>query len=354
MITYKALHNIDLTSDSIVAKQIPPDFASFTNDYLLFARNNGSTKTYTAIDHTTQVINCVLQLVNLVVFSDAVTQAIVEQLESLSFSIANRLLRSEKDAQAIIAPMNKFIKKGSLIQAIVSDDNELDSYLYIVAKVEHSEWIDGDSLRKSFGFPTEKKNVWKSAVIPVYISEGDITLGSIRVYTDNEARYWTTSFLEVTEEKSDETNTKIAFEAVDRELRANLKKEHPRDYYVLRNSLIQAMRTPQLLNYPEYINGLVGGYSPEDTDVDTAKLKDKLLRLPDKRAFDTQFTTVPKAVSARRKLKFEPMDGIAINIDGSIEEFKTAIIAGIDEHERRILKIRCSDEMTYRAFGGKS
>lgn len=353
MITYKALHNIDLTSDSIVAKQIPPDFASFTNDYLLFARNNGSTKTYTAIDQTTQVINCVLQLVNIAVFTETINQTIEEQLGSLSFSIANRLLRAEKDAQVQIAPMNKYIKKGSLIQAIVSDGEVPDSYLYIIAKVEHSEWIDGDSLRKSFGFPTEKKNVWKSAVIPVYISEGDITFGSIRVYTDNEARYWTANFLEVAEEKSDETNTKAAFEAVDRELRVSLKKQHPRDYYVLRNSLIQAMRTPQLLNYPDYIDGLVGRYTPEDAGVDTSELKEKLLRLPEKKNFDTQFTTIPKAVNARKKLKFEPMEGVAINIDGSIEEFKTAIVAGLDEQEKRILKIRCPDENTYRAFGGK-
>ena len=146
MIEFKALHNLDLVNDSIVAKQILPDFAAFTNDYLTFARSNGTTKKYTVVDNTTQVINCLTQIIQLSIFADVEDDALRNQLAALSLSIANRLLRAEKDAQDRIVHMNKFIKKGSLIQAIVRDGVVPDSYLYIIAKVEHSEWFDGESL----------------------------------------------------------------------------------------------------------------------------------------------------------------------------------------------------------------
>ena len=248
--------------------------------------------------------------------------------------------------------MNTFIKKGSLVQALVEDEQEDDRYLYIIAKVEHSEWFDGESLQKSFGFPTEKKNVWKSAVIPLIVSENEVRFGSIRIYIDNGARYWAKDFLEVVEEKSDETNTKIAFEAIDRELRRELKVQYPRDYYILRNAVIQAMKTPQLLNYNEYIELLLGGYVPENREVKTDFLKAKLLRLPEMKKFDTQFMTVPQAIVAHKKLKFEPMDGIIINIDGSIENYKEVITACVDDKHRRVLMIRCSNPDTFKAFGG--
>lgn len=352
MLAFRALHNIDLTRNLVASKQIPPDFAAFTNDYLAFARENETSKRYTAVDTNTQVLSCVCQILQIALSNEEPTDHTRTALEELAKSIAMRLFRTEIDAQEKIAHMNKFIKKGSLVQALVMDDTDDNVYLYIVAKVEHSEWFDGESLQKSFGFPTEKKNVWKSAVIPLTISEDEIHFGSIRIYTDNEARYWSKEFLEVVEEKSDETNTKTAFEAIDRVLRLELKKEHPRDYYVLRNTVIQAMKTPQLLDYNDYIESLLGGYVPEDRCVNTTFLKSKLLQLPEKKKFDTQFTTVPKAIVAHKKLKFEPTDGIVINVDGSLDDYKEVITACVDDQHRRVLMIRCSNPDTFKAFGG--
>lgn len=350
MLVFRSLHNIDLASNTVTNKQIPNDFASFTNDYLRFARENSNTKRYAVVDVNTQVVSCIRQIVQSILKVQVSEEENQREMELLARSIVERLLRSEIAAQEKIEQMNKYIKKGSLLQALIRDNNDNSSYTYIIAKVEHSEWFDGDSLQKSFGFPTEKKNVWKSAVIPLYVTEGEYQFCSIRVYTDNEARYWAREFLEVEEEKSDETNTKCAFEAIDRELRLSLKKDHPRDYYILRNSVIQTMKTPQTINYN--INGLIGGYVPEDENVNTSLIQTRLLKLPEKKNFDTQFTTVPRAIVARKKLKFAPAEGIEINIDGSIDDYRNAIVAGVDENQKRILMVRCSDEATYKAFGG--
>jgi len=50
MLEFRALHNIDLSQNHIISKEIPDDFAAFTNDYLKYARDNEVTKKYSVID----------------------------------------------------------------------------------------------------------------------------------------------------------------------------------------------------------------------------------------------------------------------------------------------------------------
>jgi len=353
MLEFRALHNIDLSQNHIISKEIPDDFAAFTNDYLKYARDNEVTKKYSVIDPNTQVFSCIWHILELAYENSEITADIEEQMANYAKSIAMRLIKSEFEAQEKVAQMGTRIKKGSLIQALIEDNTQVDHYFYIVAKVEHSEFFEGDSLKKSFGFPTEKKNVWKSAVIPISILEGEVRFGSIRIYTDNNARYWSKEFLEVEEEQSDETNTKKAFEAIDTVLKRELKVKHARDYLVLRNAAIQAMKTPQLINYNDFVESLVGHYQPEDLDVNTSFLKTKLLRLPVDKHFDTQFTTVPKAVTAHRNLRFVPIQGIEIRLDGGIDNFREVITADFDVQHRHVLIVHCPDLDTYKAFGGK-
>jgi len=44
MLEFRALHNIDLSQNHIISKEIPDDFAAFTNDYLKYARDNEVTR----------------------------------------------------------------------------------------------------------------------------------------------------------------------------------------------------------------------------------------------------------------------------------------------------------------------
>lgn len=71
-------------------------------------------------------------------------------------------------------------------------------FFFIVAKVEHSAWYEGESLEKKFGFPGDKKSVWKSAIIPLETT-GALSEGDIKVYRNNSSKYWTDKFLEVQE-----------------------------------------------------------------------------------------------------------------------------------------------------------
>ena len=53
--------------------------------------------------------------------------------------------------------------KGSLIQALLYDE-ENESFSYLLAKVEHSDFVDDADLSFKSGFSKNKKTYWKSCL----------------------------------------------------------------------------------------------------------------------------------------------------------------------------------------------
>lgn len=347
MIIYKSFHNIDVGNGVLARKEMPEDFNTFVSEYIKFATQNDSIKLYTIHDNNTTVVNCINGITTITISPVELSEEQETDLDSYSHSIADKLLREEQQAQERIAPTGKQIKKGSLIQAFIKTD--LDEYLYIIAKVEHSEWYDGESLQKNFGFPSEKKNVWKSAVFPIFIDE-EVTFDTVRIYTDNDAKYWAVQFLELTEERNDKTNTSVAFNAIEMELKRKVKKHSERDYYNLRNTLIHSMKTPQQLNYPEFVNALVGTYQPDEPTLNMEKLQTALLELPKKKNFDKQFNTVPDAIKKHRRLKLPVTTGIELSISEETKNYRDSITATTDASGARYLKIACRENSTYELF----
>lgn len=355
MIYYRSLHNIDVATNQIGRKVIPVDFNSFIEEYIRFAtEENKSTKDYKVCDPNTTAIHCVDTIVRQCE-GQGWLDLDMAVLDSYADSIANKLLREEINAQESIANLGKEIKRGSLFQALIGTNRE--NIQYIIAKVEHSEWYDGESLRKTFGFPSRSKNVWKSAVIPIKIDdEGTIEFGMIRVYTDNVAKYWAERFLELEEANSDESNTSRAFEAVELELKRSMKKHFRRDYYILRDSMLSTMKTRQLFNYDDVIGRIFTGYQPEEDGL-TSKLqsiKQRLLKLPEKKNFDRQFNTAPEVLKKKRRLAFRVKDGIELRITGDETDFMDDITAYKDSVGKRYLQIRCIDQETFDVFAKRN
>ena len=170
-ILYTSFHILDLDNDTLQRKEMPEEFQGFVKEYIEYANSNEKNKMYTIHDEQTQVVSCIRQM--------ALNQ---EKCEVLTDSIADKLLMSEKLAQAKIYRMGSNVKKGSLIQALVQ--NSSDELLFVVAKVEHSKWYDGSDLSKKYGFSGDKKSLWKSAVFSMYeinshIVFKDVTAGSV-------------------------------------------------------------------------------------------------------------------------------------------------------------------------------
>lgn len=347
MIIYKSFHNIDVGSGELTRKKMPEDFNVFVNEYIRFATRNDSIKLYGLHDDNTTVVNCINGIVSIGLSVAMLSEDQRSDLDAYSHSIADKLLREEQLAQERITAMGTQIKKGSLIQAFIKTD--ADEYMYIIAKVEHSEWYDGESLQKNFGFPSKKKNVWKSAVFPLIVDE-EIAFDTVRIYTDNDAKYWAIQFLELNEKRSDQTNTYTACNAIEMELKRKVKKHSERDYYNLRNALIHAMKISQQINYPEFVDALIGTYQPDEPALNMALLKTALLELPEKGDFDKQFNTIPDAIKIRRRLKFPITIGIDLSISEDIKDYRKSITAVTDRHGARYIQITCRENSTYELF----
>lgn len=347
MIIYKSFHNINVSAGTLTRKNMPEDFDSFVNSYIAFAIRNGNNKEYNVTDSNSTVVHCISSIAANAINNPNPSEDDLQELDGFSNSIATKLLTEEQQAQQRIAAMGKQIKLGSLIQALIKRDN--DEYMYIVAKVEHSEWYDGESLRKNLGFPSEKKNVWKSAVFPMVIQD-DISFDCVRVYTDNEAKYWAQQFLELSEKRNDQTNTSSAFDAIEIELKRRVRRESERDYYYLRNSLIQTLKSRQLINYVDMIENLVGQYQPDEPKLKMNELKVALLALPEKRNFDRQFMSVPDAIKKRRKLKFPVTNAIELSIEEGTANYRDTVKAVELDGGKKYLQIECHFSDTYKLF----
>lgn len=346
MVKFRSFHNIDLINASLIRKEIPGDFNEFIKEYVDFALHNENTKKYNIYNENTTVVRCIFDIVRIAV-NNKPNEEQIEEMNRYAESIAEKLFREEQDVQQEIEHMGKNVKKGSLFQAFIKDDN--GNYSYIIAKVEHSEWYDSDDLTKNIGFPSEKKNVWKSVVFPLIIDE-EVSFDTIRVYTDNPAKYWATRFLELTEERNDYSNTTKAYRTMDISLKRVVKAKSEKDYYILRNSLIQRLKKPNLVNYHELVGELLDGYNPVEPSLDLNKVRQSLIELPDKFDFDKQFNSVPDAIATKRRINFAVTPDIDISISDSSTDYYDHIRAKERDNGERYLEIDCQDENTFKLF----
>ena len=343
-ILYSSLHNLDLHQDEPVRKSIPSDFGSFIQSYIGFATSsNDTSREYAVRDKNRTVVSCLTDL-----FSDVLKQGdVVADLavpDMMSDSIALKLLDSEKNAQERVQGMST-IQKGSIVQALIKEG---DAYSYVIAKVEHKEWFEGESLQKNFGFPNENK-VWKSAVIGLEIVGNDIMLSPIHCYINTQAKYWTKSFLEVDEARNDTWNTLAVMKAVNKVI-GPLRETAPIDYYNLRNSAIHKLQIEQTINFSDMVGELLDHYSPNDESVNTAKLKESLLTLSLEGKFDTQFHTDPKAIKNMKKVKFSVSPTIDVFVREAQNNWKDSFYIREKPDGKTYLMIRCEDEKTLRMF----
>ena len=343
-VLYSSLHNLNLNQDEPVRKDIPSDFESFIQSYIEFATSsNDTSREYAVRDKSRTVVSCLSDL-----FSDVLRQGdLVEDPnipDAMSDSIALKLLDSEKTAQQRVQGMST-IQKGSIVQALINDE---DAYSYVIAKVEHKEWFEGETLQKNFGFPNENK-VWKSAVIGLAIVADAVMLSPIHCYINTQAKYWTESFLEVDEVKNDTTNTLAVMKAVDKVL-GPLRETAPIDYYNLRNSATHKLQTEQTINFPDMIGELLDNYCPNVDSVNPAMLKEKLLALSREGRFDTQFHTDPKAIKNLKKVKISVSPTVDVIIREAQNNWEDSFYIREKSDGKSFLMIRCEDEKTLRMF----
>lgn len=345
-ILYRSLHNLDLSMENPVRKEIPSDFDSYITEYINFATNeNKTSKMYSVPDHNTTVMHCIADLA-----VDVIQQGNMATDENLpmelSDSIARKLFVIEQATQARMEHLTN-LQRGSIVQTLILENEE---YRFIIAKVEHSEWYNGDTLAKNFGFPGENKRVWKSAVIDLSVEGVNITHGNVKVFSNTGAQYWTKDFLEVREANSDKVNTEEVLKIVNQELKRSVKGKSLYDYYNLKNSLNHALQSDQIINYPDLIASLFDSYQPTEPSVNKEEIRVKLLDKAASGRFDTQFHADPSVVKKNSRIKYRVNEYVNLMVLEAQPDRRDLIKAEKMVTGEKVLIISCDDNDTFMSF----
>lgn len=345
-IIFKSYHGINVESNEIEKRNITEAFNGIIKDMLYKIMNNPSVKRYKTQDDRAAVANVVKDTVI------AERKNAVELYENYTDEIAMRLLREEVIVQNRMAHLNG-VQKGSLIQALIKSDDE--QYKYLIAKVEHTNYVDEVELVLKGGFNPDENKIWKTCIFSCDEIDDEIDVSEAKVFLNHTAAYWTEEFLELVEMKSDEKNTKDAWISIEKVLKKELKKDAISDYFVLRSAVISYFRRPHNIDYHVMIEDIFKDYCPLDIDTMTVeKVKSRLLKLPEEYDFDTNFISKPTVVKAKIKSVHKVNRDIEIiireGLGESPDEYKDIIHVDREPNGSSWLKINVTDEETLNTF----
>ena len=339
-IVIQTIRIIDYENNAVYVRDTPESFSDYVRQLITYINGNTSIREYRTRSVNTEVISCILDIVKNQIDSDLV-------MGKIDF-IANRLLLKEREAQTSVAHMDTNVQKGSLIQALLYDEED-DKYTYLLAKVEHTDFVDDSDFSFKSGFSKDMKKLWKSCTFE--IDDLNAASFSAKVYSNTVAKYWYDNFLELDQVVSDEVNTDKAFRAIESTLNRNVKNIAPRDHTLLRNSLIAYFRSNDFIDYNTMITNTVENYHPVELEQEKLeKVIEKLRELPEKHNFDQQFNTVSSAINARIRKVYDVCHGVQLKITDAIDDFDDTIKAYRGNDGNRYIRIKTDNDLTYRRF----
>mgnify|MGYP002797668233 FL=1 len=334
----QAIRVIDYEKNRVLTRDIMSNFSEYIEQLIGYINSNTSVREYRTQTANTEVIAEILEIVQHQKEPDLVTSNVD--------MIANRLLRKEKEANERIIQLDTNVQKGSLILALIEDEA---SNLFLLAKVEHTDFFDDTDYSVKSGFSKDTKKIWKTCLFEI----DDINAAQFgaRIYSNTVAKYWWHDFLELEELQSDEMNTKKAFRSIETALNRNLKQTAPHDHMVIRNAMYLYFNSVKQFDYEDLLDQTIRRYTPDDMTEEIKKnLIEKLESLPREKGFDCQFISTPTVIKSKMRKTYEVYNGIQIRIPGGMKELKDIIRAQQDSDGKRYLKIRVNDENTYRVF----
>ncbi len=293
IVLYKDVHIVDYEKNQIIDKHVTDDLNGYIIDLSKAIEDSDRLQYFETKDETKQVISNIKSII--INLEQGDTESIPDKVKS----IANRLLEKEFEVQKKIERLDKKVKKGSLLQTVFYNENKLE-YNYLITKTEHTKYMEEREFSIQSGFKIDDKNLWKSCLVQIIKIEDKLQIGDIKVYLDNSATYWHKDFLELEPLREDQQNTKQLFSNVERVLKRNVHGKSKYDYNVLRNSVINYIRSNEQIDYYNLVEVIFERYQCKELDTNS---KDKLIKdlkkLPENNKFDIQFRADPKALNAR-------------------------------------------------------
>jgi hypothetical protein len=329
-----SLHQIDHVNSVIQPLSIPKDnddLITYLKELIIKISETDGKRQFIFESDTTEVKKLID---NIIEGSD---------FKSATAKIADRLMRKEQNAQSDIEHLKHEIQKGILIQAKLEINA---SYKVIIAKADHTEYLDDQNLRNRKGLPVKRK-LYKALMMD-FDRKGSIE--NIYVYDTNLniARYWWSDFLELQELNTDEHNTTMAFDYIAQRLLGKLKNEFPADHNIIRNRVLGYFRSNRDFEIKHFVKHVVGNYEPVNESLDVEKLKEKIYSLPEKKGFDAQFSIKSEVIKARKLRSIvELNDKMDLHIKEYMPNIQRIIEPIIIKGEKYI---RIKTEAGYEAF----
>lgn len=341
-VIHQYMYHIDFENRNVINVPIDgQDALEFIDNVINETLTNNSTKKYLKKSDTTEVIGLIKRMIdndsynNQVYNSDESAVAVESVDDDTTQRIAERLMESEIDAQSSIEATGIRLKKGSLIQALINED---DNYRYVLIKIEHSSYLDIKNLSKNIGLPLEEK-ILKSCVID-YDENNEIR--DINLYDSSRkiANYWWNGLLELKPANKDDVNTKNAFHRIHNLINKEVAKFSPSDATMLINRSKGYFDSKTQFDIDDYVNTVIEEYLPKqsmDFNNKKAELKRNIKNLATK-YFDGQFSIDVDVINKVKPDIYKIDDNIYLTLKGRVETLKDKII-GEKEDEKWILKI---------------
>lgn len=354
-ILYSEFYNVNIKENKIEQKFIEEEFNGYIERLVEFVVNNKNTRQFKIQSENTEVISNTIKIAKKAIkkITEEITEEMNKEIHKYMEGIAKRLLKSEIELQEQLQKMGQHVKSGSLLVSIIDKDIEEGGFYCIISKVEDNGFFDRENLKLRYGFSSEVLKVWRSTIIEVEIDSEleEMFIGEIHVFLDKQVTYWTKTFLEIEEKIGDETNTTKAYKYSEMILRTNLKKQAPADYTTLKYHLIGHMKREGLFTYNTMLDEIFDTYEPTQIKKEKLKeIKEKLLKLPGDKGFDNQFNLVPKCIKARIRSIYKIATGISLKIESDATDVEKNILIEQADNGERFIKIKLTDEETYRAF----
>ena len=257
-----------------------------------------------------------------------------KQAEGYAKKIAEHLLKVEE-------PFHN-VQRGSLIQAVI-DREDNGRTVYVLAKVAHTAFVDDAHYTTQNGFPRDEKQIWKTCILEWKESP---ETAKAQVFSNTEAKYWWDSFLKLTPETNNATNTRRVFETINSTMNRFFgaqKKKKVRDaeccmydHSIIKSAFMLRLRQGTQLIYDDMINDILDKYNPVFTTPEAInELKEMLL---EKSGFDKNFCLDSTELKSDYVTKFSLGNGVTIGIQ--MDTFDLSNISVQEDGVNRILCIR--------------
>lgn len=315
---------------SIDQASFSADFDTYLQELIQVIVNGSSGRIFNFESDSTEVRSQVGSLLNGGIFVN------------VSSTIANRLLRVEKIAQAGVTHLGTEIQKGIVVQALVTEEG---TRKFIICKADHNDFIDEENFERKRGLPI-KKRVFKGFICNL---NSDQTITGNLVYDQLLSKYWWSDFLELNKVHSDEDNTQNAFDAIEKKVLLKIKKDHPQDYMHLSNSSIRYFRSKDVFQMDDYICDVFEGYQPFDDRLNIEDIKTKVRELPTKpgKQFDPLFSIANGKIK-KRFIRDVPLTAhIDLHFKEDVPNLESIVRAEKDSDGTKFVKIRSDQGYEY-------